>query len=131
MMQRQPFGTVDEAIAIGDECWKTLGPADWHEAFSHHPRIGERVSGREASEQAGAQSAGDEIKAKLADVNQAYKKKFEHIYIVCATGKSAQELLAIAQGRLMNDPDVELKVAAEELKKIMHLRLEKIFDEHT
>lgn len=130
MMSRQPFGTDEYAIEVGNECWKMLGPSDWIEAFSHHPRIGERVSGTEASEQAGAQSADERVKAELAEVNREYEKRFGHIYIVCATGKSAAELLQIARGRLTHDPDIELKVAGEELRKIMNLRLEKLFDEY-
>lgn len=128
MMTRQPFGTGKEAITAGDECWKNLGPTDWLEAFAHHPRIGDRVSGAEASEQAGAQSAEQSTKNQLVEVNREYENRFGHIYIVCATGKSAEEMLTIARGRLTHDPDIELEVAAEELRKIMHLRLEKLFE---
>jgi 2-oxo-4-hydroxy-4-carboxy-5-ureidoimidazoline decarboxylase len=113
-----------------DECWNELGPEDWLEAFSHHPRIGDRVSGVEAREQAGAQSAAQSIKEQLTLVNREYEKRFQHIYIVCATGKTAEQMLSIARSRLSNDPDTELKVAAEEQRKIMHLRLEKILNEH-
>lgn len=125
MLQRE---RIDARAA--DECWANLGPRDWLEAFTHHPRIGERVSGAEASEQAGAQSADDLIKAQIADVNRQYEARFGHIYIVCASGKSAEEMLAIARSRLQNDPAAELGIAAEEQRKIMHLRLEKILNEH-
>jgi OHCU decarboxylase len=128
MMSRQPFGTLDEAIETGDRCWQELGPADWLEAFEHHPRIGERVTGAEASEQAGAQSANDSVKSQLLEVNREYEQRFGHIYIVCATGKTADELLAIARSRLTSDPAKELRVAADELRKIMHLRMEKLFE---
>jgi 2-oxo-4-hydroxy-4-carboxy-5-ureidoimidazoline decarboxylase len=116
--------------AAGNECWRQLRISDWLEAFAHHPRIGERVAGREASEQAGAQSAEDSVRAELRDVNRQYEERFGHIYIVCASGKSAEELLGIARARLVNDPDIEINVAAEELRKIMNLRLESLLDEH-
>ena len=118
----------DSSINAGNECWETLGPQDWLEAFSHHPRIGDKVGGREASEQARAQSADNFIKVQLARVNGEYEKKFGHIYIVCATGKTAEEMLDIAKSRLHNDPDSELRIAAEEQRKIMNLRLEKLLE---
>jgi OHCU decarboxylase len=125
-MARRPFGSSDEVLAVADEMWDQCGPADWHEAFSRHPRIGATVSGKEAAEQAGAQSASSSTKVELARVNRSYEEKFGHIYIVCATGKSADEMLSIAKSRLGNDPHDELRIAAEEQRKIMQLRLRKL-----
>jgi 2-oxo-4-hydroxy-4-carboxy-5-ureidoimidazoline decarboxylase len=123
MIARRPFDSIDGLLRQANEAWNECGPADWHEAFSHHPRIGARVSGREAAEQAGAQSAPSSIKDELERVNHAYEERFGHIYIVCAAGKSADELLSIAKSRLDNSPDDELRIAAGEQRKIMQLRL--------
>jgi OHCU decarboxylase len=126
MVTRRPFSSKDEVFAAADSAWSECGPEDYQEAFSHHPRIGAHVTGKEAAEQAGAQSASSSTKAELADVNRAYEEKFGHIYIVCATGKNAEEMLSIARARLHNTPDAELKTAAEEQRKIMQLRLRKL-----
>jgi OHCU decarboxylase len=138
MVARRPFGTLDALLAEADEVWWTLDPEDWREAFAHHPRIGERAgaapqdargSAWSAGEQAGVAAASGDERAELAAVNRAYEERFGHIYIVCATGRSAEELLAIARARLTNDADDELRVAAEEQRKITRLRLEKLFTE--
>ena len=127
MITRRPFASEEALIADADESWSETGPDDWREAFSHHPRIGAKVSGREAAEQSGAQSAATSLREKLGEINRAYEKKFGHIYIVCASGKSADEMLQIAQERLHNDPSTELRIAADEQRKIMELRLRKLF----
>ena len=127
MIARRPFASEESLIAGANEAWDEAGPDDWREAFSHHPRIGDQVSGKEAAEQAGAQSASTSVKDKLADINRAYEIKFGHIYIVCASGKSAEEMLEMAQDRLHNDAATELRIAAEEQRKIMELRLRKLF----
>jgi allantoicase len=131
----RPWGAVEVLRARADEAFAVLGPDDWREAFAAHPRIGESKAARAQSsaearwssgEQSGAQSADAAARAALIDVNREYEARFGHIYIVCATGKSAEELLAIARGRLANDPETELRVAGGELGKIMQLRLEKL-----
>ena len=126
MVARRPFDTVADVLASADEAWDECGPTDFLEAFSHHPRIGEKVEGKEAAEQAGAIEAGDRIRDELAKANQRYEEKFGHIYIVCATGKSAEEMLAIAKSRYGNSPDREMRIAAEEQRKITQLRLRKL-----
>ena len=126
IIARRPFQTDDELFSVADEAWRELGPTDWREAFSHHPRIGAEVSGKEAAEQAGAQSAESSIRQDLARANDKYEERFGHTYIVCASGKSAEEMLAIANERLDNDPHIELRIAAEEQQKIMQLRLRKL-----
>jgi 2-oxo-4-hydroxy-4-carboxy-5-ureidoimidazoline decarboxylase len=127
MTDRRPFRSRDAVFRAADEEWDKCTERDWLEAFLHHPRIGDRsAQGTASDEQAGARSATEELQLELERTNEAYEKKFGHIYIVCATGKSAGEMLDIARRRMQNDPDKELRVAADEQRKIMHLRLEKL-----
>lgn len=126
MVNARPFDSVDDVIESADAAWSKTGPADWLEAFSHHPRIGERGSGREAAEQAGAQSAPRTVREQISEINNAYEKKFGHIYIVCATDKTGEEMLDIAKTRMRNEPEQELEVAAEEQRKITEIRLRKL-----
>ena len=117
----------DELIETADRVWSSLGPEDWREAFRQHPEIGERRDdGWSAAEQAGARDAAPDILAALAQANRAYREKFGYIFIVCATGKTAGEMLAMAGDRLRNDPAAELRISAEEQRKITLLRLEKL-----
>jgi 2-oxo-4-hydroxy-4-carboxy-5-ureidoimidazoline decarboxylase len=127
MTDRRPFRSRDAVFRAADEEWDKCTERDWLEAFLHHPRIGDRsAQGTASDEQAGARSATEELQLELERTNEAYERKFGHIYIVCATGKSAGEMLDIARRRMQNDPDKELRVAADEQRKIMHLRLEKL-----
>jgi OHCU decarboxylase len=104
-----------------------LTPEDWREAFAAHPRIGERSASTWArQEQSGTASASRESLDALAAANREYEERFGHIYIVCATGRSVDEMLAIARQRLENTPQDELKLAAEEQMKITKLRLMKL-----
>jgi 2-oxo-4-hydroxy-4-carboxy-5-ureidoimidazoline decarboxylase len=136
MVGRRPFHTLDALLAEAEDAWWSLEPDDWLEAFAHHPRIGERAGAApqdargaawSAGEQAGAAGAAAGVQDALAAANREYEARFGHIYIVCATGKSAEEMLAIARARLANDPETELRVAAGEQAKITRLRLEKLF----
>lgn len=135
MIARRPFGTVDGMLAAADDSWKATGPDDWREAFSHHPRIGEkrseitqgaRAAAWSAAEQERSQPATASVQEKLEALNRTYEERFGHIYIVCAEGKSADELLQIAERRLCNDPATELRIAADEQRKITELRLRKL-----
>ena len=131
MIARRPFASADALYSIADAIWWSLDAADWREAFSHHPRIGDRsATGWASTEQRGAGSATADTRAQLAEANAQYERRFGYIYIVCATGKSAEEMLAIARARLENDPDAEVRVAAEEQRKITRLRLEKLLTEN-
>lgn len=132
---RRPFGDANEFYAVAEEVWWNLTPNDWLEAFRAHPRIGERVADASqstiskswsASEQSGVHAAQDEVRDMLAQANAEYSERFGYIFIVCATGKSAQEMLAALRIRLGNDPDTELRTAAEEQSRITRLRLEKL-----
>ena len=135
MLGRRPFGNRDAVFASADDIWRSLDASDWWEAFSHHPRIGERASAMPQSERGSAWAADeqsavgrsdDETLAALATANGEYERRFGYIYIVFATGKTSEEMLALARERLRNDPEVELRVAAEEQRKITRLRLEKL-----
>ena len=130
MIERRPFGSRDAAFSAADEIWKSLDPSDWLEAFAHHPRIGEQTNNSVAArEQSGVLTADDDIRSQLAQANRDYEQRFGYIYIVCATGKSAEEMLAIARDRLNNDPATELAIAAEEQRKITKLRLAKLLED--
>jgi allantoicase len=123
MAERRPFRSLDGLLDTSDEIWSGTGPEDWHEAFAAHPRIGERKgSAWSAEEQAGAAGA----EARFLEANRAYEARFGHIFIVCATGRSADEMLALLHARIDNDREREIRVAAEEQRKITRLRLQKL-----
>lgn len=133
----RPYGSAQALFEAADRAWADTGEADWREAFQSHPRIGETkaAAGQSATEkrwstqeQRGTSGASDEARAALAAVNREYEARFGHIYLVCATGRSAEELLAIARDRLHNTPGDELRVAAAEQHKITRLRLEKLLE---
>ena len=135
MVARRPFGNEGTLYTAADDLWWSLGKADWLEAFSHHPRIGEsraaaaqseRARDWSGGEQGGMTGAAHDLREELAAANAAYDERFGYICIICATGKSAVELLEITRGRLANSPGVELRIAAEEQRKITRLRLEKL-----
>jgi OHCU decarboxylase len=135
MLARRPFESVDALLAAADGAWHATEPKDWDEAFAHHPRIGERHAAAQVSATARAWSAGEQgaaadagaaASAALAEANEAYERRFGRIYIVCAAGRSAEEMLADIAMRMKNDPDRERAVAAEEQRKITRLRLESL-----
>jgi 5-hydroxyisourate hydrolase / 2-oxo-4-hydroxy-4-carboxy-5-ureidoimidazoline decarboxylase len=120
---------VDAMIAAADTIWAGLDRADWLEAFAAHPKIGgDAAKGWSAAEQAGAASASRDVLARLAEANREYEARFGYIFIVCATGRSAEEMLQRLEGRLDNDPLIELRVAADEQRKITRLRLAKLLE---
>lgn len=132
MLARRPFASRDEARAAAREEWFALSEQEWRAAFAHHPRIGdvESLRRRFAStralsdrEQSGVQEASEEVLRGLAAGNRAYEDRFGYIFIVCATGKSAAEMLATLNARLRNRPDEEIRIAAEEHARICELRL--------
>jgi OHCU decarboxylase len=130
---KRPYSTVEALHQAADSTWWRLGRADWLEAFSHHPQIGDKPAGGSqsarqwaAGEQAGAGTATEDVKAHLARANRAYFEKFGYIYIVCATGKSAEGMLAILNQRLQNDLASELSIAAEQQRLITRIRLDKL-----
>ena len=130
MADRRPFASVPAMVAAGDEIWRALTADDWREAFAAHPRIGDSARGSSwsAREQAGMQDADADVRRRLSMRNADYQSQFGYIFIVCATGKTAGEMLAVLEARLANDPAVELGIAAEEQRKITGLRLVKLMD---
>jgi len=135
MVGSMPFSSRESVFAAADAIWATLGPDDWREAFAHHPRIGERPhiekEGTQAArwssdEQQSVSNANAAVRTELDAVNREYETRFGFLDIVCATGRSAEELLAFARGRMQNTLEKELRVAAEEQRKITKLRLEKL-----
>lgn len=131
----RPYGSAGELRERADAVWWALDEMDWREAFRSHPRIGERKAeaeqtererGWSAGEQAGIRGAAAATQQALAEGNRAYEARFGYIYLVCATGRSADELLALLQSRLHNDPATEIRVAAEEQRKITNIRLAKL-----
>jgi 2-oxo-4-hydroxy-4-carboxy-5-ureidoimidazoline decarboxylase len=135
MVNARPFADRDSLMKTSEEVWATSGEADWLEAFEHHPKIGDVESLKEkfastsawaGSEQKGVQSATEEVIQKLAEGNRAYEEKFGFIFIVCATGKSAGEMLHLLEQRMVNSRKEELQIAAAEQAKITSLRLNKL-----
>ncbi len=135
MVRRRPFGSLNELLLTADQEWAATDEGDWHEAFSHHPRIGEtqsvvvqsgESSAWSAGEQGGISSAADSTRIELAEINREYENRFGHVYIVCATSRTGEELLAMAKERMRNDPESELTIAAGEQRQIMRLRLQKL-----
>ena len=136
MLAHRPFRSLMRILDEADEVWWSLAPDDWREAFDHHPRIGEQSAAApqgavarawSADEQRGVTQSSEGTRQALADGNRQYERKFGHIYLVYAAGKSAEEMLALLRSRLSNDPATELQVAAGEQAKITRLRLEKLF----
>lgn len=135
MLETRPFATVEELFEAANKIWKALDRKEQRAAFGHHPPIGGKKAGRKQSakaqrwsrgEQAAALQGEPETMAVLAAANQAYHAAFGHVYLVCATGKSSEEILKNLRQRLSNDPDTEWLIAAEEQRKITRLRLEKL-----
>lgn len=137
MAARRPFGSLPALLAAADEVESGFGEQDWREAFAHHPRIGDvaALRARFASpqskswsqgEQAAVAAAEERLLEGLAAGNAAYEARFGHLFIVCATGKSAGEMLAILEERLGNPAGEELAIAAREQSKITRLRLHKL-----
>jgi 2-oxo-4-hydroxy-4-carboxy-5-ureidoimidazoline decarboxylase len=131
---RRPFTDVTTLLAASDETWSNLPAEDWMEAFRSHPRIGESRAIQSASvqsatwsaqEQRDVATAGDGVKIALAEANREYERRFRRIFIVCATGKSAPEILEILRRRLKNDEPTELREAAEQQRQIIHIRMKK------
>ena len=127
-MTQRPFKSADELFDSASRIWHDLQREDWLEAFATHPRIGEKATGEAAGEQAGMAAADDALRAAMAQANRDYEERFGWIYLVCATGRSAEEMLTFARRRMANPPDEELKVAAGEQERITRLRLEKLLE---
>lgn len=135
MAKELPFRDAVHVRAASEKAFHGMKREDWLEAFRHHPKIGDVDSLRKkfattahlaSKEQAGVHGASEETLQALAAGNDEYEKKFGYIFIVCATGKTADEMLALLRARLSNDAEAELQIAAAEQIKITYIRLEKI-----
>jgi OHCU decarboxylase len=138
MAARRPFRDQNHLLQVADQVWRSLDRDDWLEAFGRHPRIGERKTGSTApkgtqistqwstEEQSRVQDASTEARVRLAEANRLYEERFGYIFIVLATGKTAEDMLALLELRLHNDPSAELLIAAEEQRLIMLLRVKKL-----
>jgi len=128
MLAARPFENANQLESTAAKTWWELSPADWLEAFAKHPKIGEKgkVSQWSAEEQSGMNAAAAAVANRLVDLNRRYFDKFGFIFIVCATGKSAEEMLALLEARLPNTAEAELRIAAAEQAKITLLRLHKL-----
>lgn len=137
MTEARPFADVSELIEQAKEIWQNLGTKDWLEAFAAHPKIGERKAAPlqqaqsaewSKGEQSGTQTATEPVLNELAEANRLYNEKFGFIFIVCATGKSAAEMLEICRARLSNNSEAEIRIAADEQSKITEIRLKKLLE---
>jgi allantoicase len=144
VQRERPFAAGAALVRAAERCAASLARADWLEAFARHPRIGERsaraprenAGERERAardtarwseeEQAGARNASSSARAALVEANRAYEARFGYTFIVCATGKSAEDMLAVCRARLSNSPEAELRAAADEQLEIARLRLAKL-----
>lgn len=137
MIALRPIADAAELSAAADSEWGRMLPADWMQAFACHPRIGERkaahASAKSAAwsreEQASTATVAAEVMAELALGNAAYEERYGFTYIVCATGKSLEEMLAILKRRLESDRETELREAAEQQRQILQIRLRKWLQE--
>jgi OHCU decarboxylase len=130
----RPYSDLETLLATANDMWWSLDRNDWLEAFRSHPKIGEKKASDKVSqsqqwsgqEQSGVANASHETTSSLAALNEQYEQKFGYIFIVCATGKTSDEILAALSKRIQNDPETELSIAAEEQSKITELRLKKL-----
>ncbi|MBX3390042.1 MAG: 2-oxo-4-hydroxy-4-carboxy-5-ureidoimidazoline decarboxylase [Phycisphaeraceae bacterium] len=137
MLSLRPFADSGKLFAEADRVWFGLETKDWLEAFSHHPRIGERnlaqakfaaTATQSSKEQSGMAGASERVRAEFAEGNEKYEKKFGHVFLICATGKTGQEMLDSLKKRMSNDGATELKNAAQEQSRIVRIRLEKLVE---
>jgi len=135
MNKNRPFHDKNEVYQQAESIWFSLSSEDWLEAFTHHPKIGDIDSLRKKfhntksiskNEQSGVNDVEKSTLNNLAKSNQLYEDKFGFIFIVCATGKSADEMLALIKMRLNKNAETEMQNAAKEQNKITQLRLEKL-----
>ncbi len=136
MVAERPFASLEKVLQKAESCWSQMAEADVLEAFAGHPKIGDinslrakyaHTAGLAGAEQGAVNQATEEVLQALKSGNQQYEEQNGFIFIVCATGKSASEMLDILQGRLANDRATELKTGAQEQAKITAIRLQKLF----
>lgn len=137
MTAARPFCDAATLLKQANQIWQSLEAQDWLEAFAAHPKIGARQATSQQpaqsaqwshTEQSGTHTATNTVRDALAEANRLYEGKFGYIFIVCATGKSAKEMLALCRQRAHNAADLELRIAADEQRKITEIRLRKLFE---
>jgi OHCU decarboxylase len=135
MANQRPFPTEEKLLAAANDIWWSLNQSDWLEAFRSHPKIGEKKAADQVSaqsqqwsgqEQSGVANASRTTVSTLAALNHDYEQKFGFIFIICATGKTSDEMLSALRERLQHDTEAELPIAAAEQSKITELRLKKL-----
>lgn len=135
IMENFPYNSIEDLKISSDRIWFGCKKEDWMEAFSHHPKIGAQNSADKKhsstaewakQEQSAVKDAGQIILSELEKANQTYENKFGFIFIVCATGKTAAEMLKLLNHRLNNEHEKELHIAINEQNKITHLRINKL-----
>jgi allantoicase len=135
IVARRPYGSENDFFVAADAIWSGLSRRDWLEAFRHHPPIGAGKAAAQqsaeakkwsAKEQSAAQQAPADTLAEMAEANFEYQSKFGYVFLICATGKSADDILASLRKRMPNHSKTEIQIAAEEQRKITRLRLDKM-----
>ena len=135
MANARPYPTLETLLAKAHDIWWSLDRSDWLEAFRSHPRIGEKKATDKVSaqsqqwsgqEQSGVANASLETVSSLVALNEAYEQKFGIIFIICASGKTSDQMLTALRERLEHDPEAELPIAAAEQARITELRLKKL-----
>ncbi|MEX1207216.1 MAG: 2-oxo-4-hydroxy-4-carboxy-5-ureidoimidazoline decarboxylase [Acidimicrobiia bacterium] len=132
MTLQRPFASLAELLDTARSAWRSLDPADREEAYAAHPRIGASVPGDDRhhawsrAEQGSVGEAPAGVLERLEECNREYEAKFGRVYLIFATGSSAEELLAHCQARIDNDPETEAAIAADEQEKITDLRLRRL-----
>lgn len=135
MVVARPFKNINDLMVVAEKSWFSLPKESWLEAFDHHPKIGninslrkkfEKKAVLSKSEQKGIENAPEDVLLKLAEGNRLYEERFGYIFIVCASGKTAEEMFAMLNRRLSNTPDEEIHIAASEQNKITRLRIKKL-----
>lgn len=132
----RPFASDEALLHAAERAFDALGPEDWTQAFASHPRLGQKKSDQQtdtantwsAAEQSGVKTAEEEIKQALAALNDQYYQRHGFIFILCATGKSALEMVEAVRARLPNSTEEERRIAAGEQRKITRLRLERLLE---
>lgn len=139
MLDRRPFASVDEMLSASDDVCARLSADQWMAAFAHHPRIGEQSAAEPVSdaarrwsegEQSASASSDDDLRRELSEAQRRYELRFGYIFIICASGRSAAEILGELRARMHNSPYAELRAAGEEQRRITRLRLEKLVGAH-
>lgn len=128
----RPFQALGSLLAAAEAGWSDLDAAEWGAAMAAHPRIGEsggHAPAASESEQSRVRQASEQTLAALAAENRFYEERFGHVFLIAAAGREADEILAVLQARIENDPAVEAEIAAGELRKIARMRLERLVSE--